>query len=176
MNVVLRSSADPAGLTSAVRNEIKTIDPDLPMYGVRTMEDRVSASLATRRFAMLLLTLFAVVAMVLAAIGIYGVLAYLVNQGTRELGIRLALGATPRGVRMLVLRQGAVVTAIGIAIGLVCAFITTRFMSTLLFEISASDPVTFIAVPIALSLVAIFATYVPARRAASVDPARALRT
>lgn len=176
MNLVVRSSADPAALTSAIRTELRGIDPDLPLYGVRTMEDRVSASLATRRFAMLLVTLFAVVAMVLAAIGIYGVLAYLVSQGTRELGIRMALGATPRGVRMLIVQQGAIVTAVGIAIGLVCALIATRLMSTLLFEVSAADPVTFIGVPIAIALVATAATYAPARRASRVDPAISLRS
>src|SRR6185503_2953155 len=117
-------------------------------YGVRTMDDRVRSSLATRRFAMLLLTLFSVVALSLAAIGVYGVLAYVVNQGTRELGIRMALGATPRGVRMLILQQGAMMTAIGIAIGLVCAVIATRFMASLLFEVSVLDPVTFAGVPL----------------------------
>jgi predicted permease len=175
MNVVVRSATDPATLATAIRAELRAIDPDLPMYGVRTMEARVRASLATRRFAMLLLTLFAVVALVLAAIGIYGVLAYFVNQGTRELGIRIALGATPRGVRMLIFQQGAIVTAIGIAIGLVCALITTRFMSTLLFEVSAIDPVTFIGVPLGLALVTIVATYIPAHRAARVDPVVSLR-
>jgi predicted permease len=176
MNLVVRSASEPAALTSAIRGALSAIDPDLPMYGVRTMEDRVRTSLATRRFAMLLLTLFAVVAMVLAAIGIYGVLAYLVNQGTRELGIRMALGATPRGVRMLILRQGALVAAIGIAIGLVCAVIATRFMESLLFEVSALDPVTFVGVPLMLAVTAVAATYGPARRAARVDPVISLRS
>jgi predicted permease len=176
MNLVVRSSIDPAALTSAIRGELNAIDPDLPMYGVRTMEDRVRASLATRRFAMLLLTLFAVVAMLLAAIGIYGVLAYLVNQGTRELGIRMALGATPRGVRLLILQQGAIVTATGIAIGLMCAVIVTRFMASLLFEVSVLDPVTFAGVPLVLAAAAILATYGPARRAARVDPVISLRS
>jgi predicted permease len=176
MNLVVRSATDPAALAGAIRNELQTIDRDLPMYGVRTMEERVSASLATRRFAMLLLTLFAVVALVLAAIGIYGVLAYLVNQGTRELGIRLALGATPRGVRMLILRQGAIVTAAGIAIGLTGALVATRFMASLLFGVSAVDPATFVGVPVVLAAVAILATYAPARRAAQVDPAISLRS
>ena len=176
MNLVVRSGADPAALTSQIRQQLKELDPDLPLYGVRTMEDRVDASLAARRFSMLLLTLFAVVAMGLAAIGIYSVLAYLVNQGTRELGIRMALGATPRGVLMLILRQGLAVTAVGVAVGLAGAFVVTRFMAGLLFGVSAIDPLTFVAVPAVLAIAAFVASYAPARRAARVDPMVSLRS
>ena len=176
MNLVVRSGADPAALTSQIRQQLKELDPDLPLYGVRTMEDRVDASLAARRFSMLLLTLFAVVAMGLAAIGIYSVLAYLVNQGTRELGIRMALGATPRGVLMLILRQGLAVTAAGVAVGLAGAFVVTRFMAGLLFGVSAIDPLTFVVVPAVLAIAAFVASYAPARRAARVDPMVSLRS
>jgi predicted permease len=176
MNLVVRSDGDPAALTSVIRAELQKIDPDLPMYGVRTMQDRVASSLASRRFAMLLLALFAAVAMGLASIGIYSVLTYLVNQGTRELGIRMALGATPREVLLLIIKQGMAVTGVGVTLGLAGAFITTRFMASLLFGVSAVDPVTFLAVPAILAAAALFASYAPARRAARVDPMVSLRS
>jgi putative ABC transport system permease protein len=139
------------------------------------MEARVNTSLATRRFAMLLLALFAAVAMALAAFGVYSVLAYLVNQSTRELGIRLALGATPRRVLGMILKQGLTVTAIGVVLGLAGAFAVTRFMESLLFGVSASDPVTFTVVPLVLAVAALFACYAPARKAAQVEPVVSLR-
>jgi predicted permease len=176
MNVVVRSGSDPAALTSAVRNQIREIDPDLPLYNVRTMEQRVDDSLARRRFSMLLLTLFACLALGLAAIGIYGVIAFLVSQSTREVGIRMALGATPREILMLIVRQGLVVTVIGVVAGLAGAFVLTRFMNTLLFGVHATDPLTFVAIAAALAMVAVLASYVPARRAARVDPMVSLRS
>jgi predicted permease len=175
MNVAIRTAGDPAQLTSVVRAEIRALDPDLPVYGVKTMEARVSGSLATRRFAMLLLVLFATVAMALAALGVYSVLAYLVNQSTRELGIRLALGATPRRVLMLIVKQGLSVTAAGVVIGLTGALATTRLMQSLLFGVSAADPVTFTVVPLVLVSAALVAMFAPARRAARVEPAVSLR-
>jgi ABC-type antimicrobial peptide transport system permease subunit len=175
MNVAVRTTGDPAHLTSRVREEIRSLDPDLPIYGVKTMEERVSASLATRRFAMLLLALFAAVAMALAALGVYSVLAYLVNQSTRELGIRLALGATPTDVLLLILRQGLSVTAVGLMLGLTGALVTTRFMESLLFGVSAADPLTFTLVPLGLAAAALLASYAPARRAARVEPVVSLR-
>ncbi|HEX6975542.1 MAG TPA: ABC transporter permease, partial [Vicinamibacterales bacterium] len=132
MNIVVRTPSDPAALASAVRREIHAIDPDLPIYNVRTMTARVDESLARRRFAMLLLTVFAALALGLAAVGIYGVIAYLVNQGARELGIRLALGATPGGILLLIVRQGVAVSAAGIGVGVAAAFAMTRFMESLL--------------------------------------------
>jgi predicted permease len=176
MNLVVRSDGDPAALTSVIRAELQQLDPDLPMYGVRTMQERVASSLASRRFAMLLLALFAAVAMGLASIGIYSVLTYLVNQGTRELGIRMALGATPREVLLLIIKQGMSVTALGVTLGLAGAFITTRFMASLLFGVSAVDPVTFVTVPAILASAALLASYAPARRAARVDPMVSLRS
>ena len=150
MNVVLRSAADPAALTAAVRREIRAMDPDLPIYGARSMTARVDESLATRRFSMLLLTLFAALALGIASIGIYGVMAYLVNQGTRELGIRLALGATPALILRMVVSQGMTVALIGVALGLAGAFALTHVMQTLLFGIDAVDPLTFVAIPLLL--------------------------
>ena len=176
MNVVVRSATEPAGLTGAVTREIRTLDPDLPIYKMRTMEERVEASLAERRFSMLLLTLFAVLALGLAAIGIYGVMSYLVGQGTREFGIRLALGAAPRDLLLLVVRQGMSIAVVGMVLGLAGAFALTRFMRTLLYGVQASDPVTFAAIAATLTLVALVACFVPARRAARIDPIVSLRT
>jgi putative ABC transport system permease protein len=136
----------------------------------------VNASLAERRFSMLLLTVFATSALALAAIGVYGVLTYFVAQGAREFGIRLALGASPRRLLALVLRQGLTMAAVGMAFGLGGAWGLTRFMRALLFGIDASDPATFAAVGLTLTLVALLAVYVPARRAARVDPLLLLRS
>jgi predicted permease len=175
MNVVVRSASDTSGLGARVTGEIRALDPDLPIYKMRTMGERVEASLSERRFSMLLLTLFALLALGLAAIGIYGVLAYLVSQGTRELGIRLALGAAPRDLLLLVVRQGMSVAATGMTLGLAGAFVLTRFMRALLFGVNASDPATFAAIALLLTLVALAACYVPARRAARIDPVVSLR-
>jgi putative ABC transport system permease protein len=175
MNVVVRSTASPAGLAQAVTGQIRSLDPDLPIYRMRTMGERVASSLAERRFSMLLLTLLAAVALALAAIGVYGVMSYLVSQGTRELGIRLALGAAPRDVLRLVVRQGMLVASAGMAIGFVGALVGTRYMSALLFGVAAADPLTFAAMALALTLVALLACYVPGRRAARIDPMVSLR-
>jgi predicted permease len=175
MNVVVRSAADPSSLPSAVTQEIRQIDADLPIYKMQTMGTRVDASLAERRFAMLLLTLFAVLALGLAAVGVYGVMAYLVSQSRRELGIRLALGAAPRDLLWLVVRHGMVTAAIGMALGLAGAFALTRFMRNLLFGVQATDPWTFAAIALTLAAVALMATFVPARRAARIDPIVSLR-
>lgn len=176
MNVVLRTGSDPSGLTGPVTSEIRQIDPDLPLYNVRTMADRVDESLAKRRFAMLLLTLFAGLALGLATLGVYGVIAYLVSQGTRELGIRLALGATPRDVLVLIVRHGLTVAVLGVAIGLTAALVLTRFMRSLLFGVHASDPLTFTAIAALLTMIALLASYLPARRAARIDPMVSLRS
>jgi predicted permease len=176
MNVVLRSEQDPETLTAAVRAELKAIDPDLPMYRVRTMEARVEESLARRRFAMLLLSVFAALALGLAAIGVYGVMSYLVNQGTRELGIRLALGATPQGITRLIVGSGLQIALAGVGAGLVGAWLLTRFMQSLLFGVAATDPLTFTVIPIVLAAVTLIACYVPARRATRIDPVVCLRS
>ncbi|MGB0033910.1 MAG: ABC transporter permease [Candidatus Acidiferrales bacterium] len=175
MNVVLRSGSDPAVLALAVKQKIRELDPDLPMYNVRTMADRVDGSLARRRFSMLLLGLFACLALALATIGIYGVMAYLVDQGTREIGIRIALGATQGNILSLVIRKGMILALSGVAIGLAGAFALTRLMRSPLFGVEATDPVTFVAIALLLTLIALLTSYVPARRAARTDPMISLR-
>ena len=176
LSVVIRGSSSPEALTESVRQQIRALDPELPMYRVTSMADRLDGSLATRRFSMLLLALFATLALGLATIGVYGVMAYFVTQGTRELGIRMALGASPRAILLLVVGQGALVAAAGLVIGLGAAFALGRFMEGLLFGVGATDPLTFTAIPLALALVALMACYVPARRAARIDPTVSLRS
>src|SRR5262249_55480553 len=142
MNVTLRSRTAVASLASSVRQQLRGLDPDLPLYGLRTMSERVSGSLARRRFSMLLLSLFAGLALALGIVGTYGVMAYQVGQGTRELGIRLALGATPRALVGFVLREGFLLAAAGVAVGVGAALASTRVMRSLLFETTATDPTT----------------------------------
>ncbi|HEY7924546.1 MAG TPA: ABC transporter permease, partial [Vicinamibacteria bacterium] len=176
MNVTLRSRTAVASLAASLRDELHALDPDLPVYGLRTMAERVSASLARRRFSALLLGLFAALALTLGTLGTYGVMAYQVSQGTRELGIRQALGATPRVLLGFVLREGLLLAASGVAVGLAAAFAVTRAMRALLFETTATDPTTFLCVPGVLLLAALAACYLPARRAAAVDPVASLRS
>ena len=176
LTVVVRGPTSPEALTDSVRGQIRALDPELPMYRVTSMTARLDKSLAERRFSMLLLALFAALALGLATIGIYGVMAYFVTQGTRELGIRMALGASPRAILLLVVGQGAVVAAAGLVIGLGAAFALSRFMESLLFGVGATDPLTFTAIPLALALVALLACYLPARRAAKIDPTVSLRS
>jgi predicted permease len=175
MNVVVRGNGDPAELASAVRRQIQTIDSDLPLYNVVTMQHRVDLSLARRRFAMLLLGCFAAISLVLAAIGIYGVLAYLVSQGTREIGIRMALGATRKAIINLVVSRGLILAIAGVAIGVTGALCLTRLMQSLLFGVAPTDVATFCAIPLLLLIISVAATSVPARRASQVDPAECLR-
>ena len=176
MTIVLRTVAAPEALAADVRTAIHAIDPDLPLYKVETMTGRVGASLAPRRFSMLLFSLFAALALGLSVIGIYGVIAGLVTQGRRELGIRMALGATPRQIRALVLRQGVAIVLAGLTIGLAGALALTRFMRGLLFAVMPADPLTFGAISILLGATALLASYVPARRAARSDLIDALRS
>ena len=176
LNVVVRSAGiDAAALMPDVRQSLAAFDPDLPVYNVKTMQQRVSESLAQRRFAMTLLVLFALLAFGLAAIGTYGVIAYLVSQGTRELGIRMALGATPEKVAGMVVRGGMVMAVAGIGAGLAGAVVITGFMQTLLFGVQRNDPVTFGAIVLLLTATALLAAWIPARRAARIDPVISLR-
>ena len=175
MNVALRSGTDPTALTSAVKQQIHELDSDLPLYNVRTMGQRLDESLAQRRFSTLLLALFACLALALATIGTYGVIAYLVNQGTREIGIRMALGATQAGIVNLIVRKGMVLALSGVAVGLAGAFALTRLMRTLLFGVAPTDPTTFGSISLMLILVAFLASYLPAYRAAQTDPVVSLR-
>ncbi len=175
LNVVIRTGGDPAALTSALKQQIRALDGDLPLYNVRTMEQRVAGSLARRRFSMLLLTLFACVALALATIGTYGVMAYLVNQGTREIGIRIALGATQMGIVRLVLWKGMALALSGVVVGLVGAFALSRLMRGLLFGVSSADPLTFVAISLILGFVTLLASYIQAYRASRIDPVVSLR-
>ena len=175
MTVALRGGTDPAAMVSAVKGELRNLDPDLPMYYVRTMGQRVDESLARRRFSMLLLGVFAGIALALATIGIYGVMAYLVNQGTREIGIRMALGASQRNILSLVVRQGMALALFGLTIGLAAAFLLTRLIRSLLFGVQATDPITFAGISLLLVLIALLASYIPAQRAARVDPLVSMR-
>jgi predicted permease len=175
MFLVIRTSRDAAGMIEAVTKEIQAIDPEMPVFDVSTMDQRLHDSLARQRFAMFLLGLFAVVASILAVIGIYGVMAYSVNERTHEIGIRMALGAQPANVLQLVIRQALALTSLGIATGLASAFALTRIMSSLLFGVGATDGLTFVMTPLLLGIVALVASYIPARRAARVDPMIALR-
>jgi ABC-type antimicrobial peptide transport system permease subunit len=175
ITAVIRTAGDPSAVAPAVRREIHDMDPNLPVFNVRPMTARVEESLARRRFSMLLLTIFAVLAAGLAAVGIYGVIAVLVANGAKEVGIRMALGATPRGIGILVLRHGLVIAAIGLGLGVAGAFVATRLMRSLLFGVGATDPMTYVAVSMFVAATALAASYIPARRAARLDPMRTLR-
>jgi predicted permease len=176
LTVALRSRTNPAAMLSSSKSELRSLDPDLPMYRVRTMEQQVNESLARRRFFTLLLGVFASVALVLAAIGVYGVMAYLVNRGTRELGIRIALGASQRNILSLVVRQGMTLAFSGVMIGLAAALLLTRLIRSLLFGVEATDPITFAGISLSLAMIALLASYIPAQRAARIDPLISLRS
>jgi putative ABC transport system permease protein len=175
MSLVVRSPADPASLTQSVKREVLAVDPAQPVYGVLTMEQVLDRSISRQRLFMVLLGLFATLALALAVVGIYSVMSFLVTQHTREIGIRVALGAQPRDVLALVLGQGLVLTAAGVVVGVGLSLALTRLMAGLLFGVRATDPTTLVAVPVLLALVATLACYVPARRATRVDPVLALR-
>jgi putative ABC transport system permease protein len=175
MNLVVKSAADPASLTSAIRGAIASIDKDQPIFAIATMQQLVKDSVSTRRVTLILLGIFSALALVLAAIGIYGVISYSVAQRTHEIGIRMALGADGGGVLRMILAQGAKIAGAGVLLGLAASLGLTRLMTKLLFSVSAADPLTFAAVAIVLVGVAMLACYIPARRALRVDPIIALR-
>jgi predicted permease len=175
MNVVMRSSNDPVALAPAVKQQIHELNPDLPLYNVSTMQQRFDNSLARRRFTMLVLGTFAAISLGLAVIGIYGLIAYLVGQGSREVGIRLALGASRANIMTLIVRGGMTLAFWGVGIGIAGALIVSRLMRSLLFGIGVIDAATFIAVPALLACVAFLASYFPARRASRIDPGTSLR-
>jgi putative ABC transport system permease protein len=174
MVLTVRSAQDPRSLTSAIRREIQSIDPDQPMANVRTLEAVTADSIAPRRMSMALLGAFAGIALLLAGVGIYGVISYLVVQRTHEIGVRMALGAQRRDVLQLVVGHALKLVGIGTVIGLVLAFLSTRTLSALLYSVAAFDPSTFIFVTIALAAVALLASYIPALRATRADPMIAL--
>ncbi|MDQ3816652.1 MAG: FtsX-like permease family protein, partial [Acidobacteriota bacterium] len=176
MDIVVRSvSQNPSELAASVRNAIKEVDADQFVWETRTMNELLSRSVAPRRFNMMLLGCFALIALILASVGIYGMMAYHVTQRTHEIGIRMALGAQVRDVLKLVVRQGMLMALTGIALGLIVAFALTRVMTSLLYQVSTTDPLIFAGISLLFILVALLASYVPARRATRVDPMVALR-
>jgi predicted lysophospholipase L1 biosynthesis ABC-type transport system permease subunit len=175
MTLVLRAPRDPLALASAVRAEIRALDPDLPVFGVKSVEQMLGDMVAQRRFSMVLIGTFAALALTLGIIGVYGVTSYLVAQRTREVGLRLALGAQPAQLVSMVIRQGMVVAVIGIGLGLVGALGVGRLMSGLLYGVTPTDLVTLVSIPVLIAIATLVANWVPARRAARVDPLVALR-
>jgi putative ABC transport system permease protein len=175
MNLIVRTTADPLKLTAAVRRQVQAMDPNQPVYNVSTMEQTLDQSLVTQRLSMTLLAFLASLALILAAVGIYGVMSYAVTQRTHEFGIRMAIGAQPRDVFKMVIRRGMLLALIGVAFGLVGAFSLTRLMKSMLFAVEPTDPVTFAGIAVLLTGVALVACYVPGRRATKVDPLVALR-
>ncbi|HLM24729.1 MAG TPA: FtsX-like permease family protein, partial [Pyrinomonadaceae bacterium] len=173
-DVVLRTTSDPAAVTSSVRRVLNQLDPTVPAR-VHTFSQVFSESLSNRRFNLTLVGVFALAALLLAMAGVFGVLAYSVAQRTQEIGVRVALGATPAGILKMILGQGFVTVAIGLAVGLVGSMLLTRTMRSMLFEVSPNDPLTIVGIALLLMLIAMVASYIPARRATRVDPMIALR-
>jgi len=175
MRLVVRSSGDPAQLTGAVRHVVESIDPNQPLTEVNSMDQLLAIVLAERRLNMALLAFFAAIAAILATIGIYGVMSYVVTQRSHEIGIRMALGAESRDVLRMIVNEGMKLAILGLLLGLVGAIVATKYLESQLYGIKARDPLTFITVAAALALVALAACYFPARRATKVDPLTALR-
>jgi len=175
MTLVVKSPINPAALTSEIRGAIASIDKDQPVSGIATMEQLVRDSVSTRRSTFIVLGAFSALALLLAAVGIYGVISYSVAHRTQEIAIRMAVGAQPGDVLRLLIAQGAKLAGCGLLMGVLASLGLTRLMTNLLFSVSSADPGTFAAVTIALALVAMLASYIPARRTLRVDPMRALR-
>jgi putative ABC transport system permease protein len=174
-NFILRTQGDPTLLSASIRNEMRQIDPTVPMRNLYPLEQLVTRSVATQRFNLILLGLFAGLGLLLTAVGIYGVMAYNVSQRTHEIGLRIALGAKPRDVLTMVIKQGMTLALIGVAIGIAASFALTRVIKNLLFNVGATDALTFVAVSLTLATVALLACWIPARRATKVEPVIALR-
>jgi putative ABC transport system permease protein len=173
--VLLRTRLDVQSARANLERAVRDVDAELPVFNVRTVADMMSASIARRRFSLSLMTAFAASALLLASLGIYGVVAFSVSQRHQEFGVRAALGAMPHEILAVAVRPGLTLAAVGAGAGLVVAFLATRLMAAMLFGVGATDPVTFIAVPVVLLLVAGIACLVPGRRATKVPPIRALR-
>ena len=175
VNLIIRAAIDPSSLTTAVLEAVHSVDPDQPVSNIMTMNTNLSTVLVTERFGAVLMGTLAISGLLLACIGLFGVMAYSVTQRTGEIGIRVALGAQPRHVVGLIMAQGVKLTLFGVVIGLVVAWATTRLLVSLLFEIRAADPATFILISLLLVSIALVACFFPARRALNVDPMIALR-
>ena len=175
LNMTVKTAPGVTGIADAIRHEIASMDNSLPVYSIRAMDSYLSESAAVPRFHTTLLTLFAGLALVLAAVGLYGVMSYMVVQRTRDIGVRIALGAAPGNITRMVLGQGLVLSVIGVIAGSCAALVLTRFMKSFLYGVQPLDPVTFASVIALLVAVATLSSYIPARRAASVDPMVALR-
>jgi len=175
MSLIIRTQSDPLNLTAAVRRQVQTLDPNQPVYNVSSMDQVIDQSLGAQRLSMSLLTFLASLALMLAAVGIYGVMSYTVTQRAHEIGIRMAIGAQRRDVFKLVMRKGMALVLIGVGLGLLGAFALTRLMASMLFNVEPTDPFTFISIGILLIGVALLACYIPGRRATKVDPLVALR-
>jgi predicted permease len=175
MAIAVRTDGDPLSMVNAVRAQVQSVDPEIPVFGASSMEELISKSVSEPRFNSVLLASFAVLALVLAAVGIYGVIAYSVTQRTHEIGVRMALGAGPHSMTSLIVGEGALLALIGIVLGVVASLILTRLIANFLFGVTATDPATFCGVSMLLTLVALAGCYIPARRAAKVDPMVALR-
>jgi predicted permease len=173
--IFLRGRLDSAATPVKLREQVQLINPELPVFGARTLGDVVNASLSERRFSVQMVGLFALTALLLAGLGIYGVISYIVSERTHEIGIRLALGAQSRNILRMVLRQGLLLAISGAAVGLICALIVSHLMAGLLYGVRPTDPLTFAGVALLLIGVALLACYIPARRAIRVDPLVALR-
>jgi putative ABC transport system permease protein len=174
-DLVLRTKADPTVIASAVRQAVWSVDKDQPVSNVRSMDQVFAAAISTERFQALMLGLFAALALVLACVGLYGVISYSVVQRTHEIGVRMALGAQSVDVLRLVIRQGMFLTFTGLAIGIVAGTFVTRVLTGMLFGVTPRDPLTFVGVPVLLLVVAFLACFIPARRATRIDPLVALR-
>jgi len=175
MNIVVRTKTDPGSMTSAVLRQISRVDPDQPVFQVKTMDEYLGESMAQRRLSTVLLGVFAALALILAALGVYGMMSYLVSQRTREIGVRMALGARQLDILTLVVRHGMWLSILGIAVGVAAALLLTRILTSSLYGISASDPLTYVGISALLALIALLACLIPARRALKVDPIIALR-
>jgi len=173
--IFVRGHLDTAAIPDEVREQVQSVDPTLPVFGAQTLTETVSESLSARRFSMEIVALFALTALLLAGLGIYGVISYIVSERTHEIGIRLALGAQRRNILRMVLHQGLGLAIAGAAVGLGCALIVSHLMAGLLYGVRPTDPLTFAGVALLLISVALLACYIPARRAIRVDPLVALR-
>jgi putative ABC transport system permease protein len=175
MTVLLRAKGDPQGLVSAVKEAVQSVDPNLPVFNIATMESHLSNELVTQRLSVVLVSLFSILALLLAAVGLYGVLAYSIAQRTREIGIRIALGAEPGSILSLVVRQGLIIVGIGLATGILGSMVLTHLIQSLLYGVSGTDPIALFSAVAVLVIAAFLACLVPALRAIRIDPMIALR-